>query len=75
MRSRHCHILMAAWSPLLSFLASSIPFVRWADAIAKELKDVHVAFKILLDGQSAHIGYQKVPCHMIFDVKMEDFRC
>lgn len=46
----------------------------WADAIAKEMKDVRVAFKILPDGQSAPIGYQKIPCHMIFDVKMEDFR-
>jgi hypothetical protein len=27
----------------------------WADAIAKEMKDVCVAFKILLDGQSAPI--------------------
>jgi hypothetical protein len=46
----------------------------WADAIAKEMKDVHVAFKILLDGQSAPIGYQKIPCHMMFDIKMEDFK-
>jgi hypothetical protein len=45
----------------------------WADAIAKEMKDISVAFKILLDGQSAPIGYQKIPCHMIFDIKMEDF--
>ncbi len=45
----------------------------WADAIAKEMKDVCVAFKILLDGQSAPIGYQKIPCHMIFDIKMDDF--
>jgi hypothetical protein len=44
-----------------------------ADAIAKEMKDVCVAFKILLDGQSAPIGYQKIPCHMTFDIKMEDF--
>jgi hypothetical protein len=47
----------------------------WADAIAKEMKDVCVAFKILLDGQSAPFGYQKIPCHMIFDIKMEDFGC
>ncbi len=47
----------------------------WADAIAKEMKDIRVAFKILLDGLSAPIGYQKIPCHMIFDIKMEDFRC
>ncbi len=47
----------------------------WADAIAKEMKDVCIAFKILLDGQSAPIGYQKIPCHMVFDIKMEDFWC
>jgi hypothetical protein len=45
----------------------------WADANAKEMKDVRVAFKILLDGQSVPIGYQKIPCHVIFDIKMEDF--
>jgi hypothetical protein len=45
----------------------------WADAIAKEMKDFCVAFKMLLDGQSVPIGYQKIPCHMTFDIKMEDF--
>ncbi len=45
----------------------------WADAIAKEMKEVRIAFNILPDGRSAPIGYQKIPCHMIFDVKMEDF--
>jgi hypothetical protein len=49
--------------------------IFWADTIANEMKDVCVAFKILLDGQSAPIGYQKIPCHMIFDIKMEDFQC
>ncbi len=43
----------------------------WADAIGKEMKEVR--FNILPDGRSAPIGYQKIPCHMIFDVKMEDF--
>jgi hypothetical protein len=45
----------------------------WADTIAKEMKDVHVAFKILPNRQSAPLGYQKMPCNMIFDIKMEDF--
>jgi hypothetical protein len=45
----------------------------WVDAIAKEMKEVCIAFNILPDGQSAPIGYQKIPCHMIFDMKMEDF--
>ncbi len=46
----------------------------WVDAIANEMKEVRIAFNILPDGCSAPIGYQKIPCHMIFDVKMEDFR-
>ncbi len=45
----------------------------WADAIAKEMKEVRIAFNILHDGRSVPIGYQKIPCHMIFDVKMKDF--
>ncbi len=45
----------------------------WVDAIAKEMKEVLIAFNILPDGRSAPIGYQKIPCHMIFDIKMEDF--
>jgi hypothetical protein len=45
----------------------------WADAITKEMKEVRIAFNILPDGQSVPIGYQKILCHMIFDVKMEDF--
>ncbi len=44
-----------------------------ADTIAKKMKDICIAFKILLDGKSVPIGYQKVPCHMVFDIKMEDF--
>ncbi len=46
----------------------------WADAIAKEMREVRIAFNILSDGGSAPICYQKIPCHMIFDLKMEDFR-
>jgi hypothetical protein len=33
----------------------------WADAIAKEKKEVCIAFNILSDGQSAPIGYQNDP--------------
>ncbi len=46
----------------------------WADAITKKMKEVCIAFNILSDGHSAPIGYQKISCHMIFDVKMKDFR-
>ena len=46
----------------------------WADAIAKEMKNVRVAFKILDDGERPPPGFQFIRCHMIFDIKMEDFR-
>jgi len=46
----------------------------WADAIAKEMKNVRVAFKILPDGERAPNGYQRIHCHMVFDVKMENFQ-
>jgi hypothetical protein len=37
----------------------------WADATAKEMREVCIAFNILPDGGAAPIGYQKIPCHMI----------
>ncbi len=46
----------------------------WADEIAKEMKGVCIAFNILPDRHDATIGYQKIQCHMIFDVKMKDFQ-
>ena len=46
----------------------------WQDAIAKELANVSVAFKIIGDTDEIPRGYQFVICHMIFDVKVEDFR-
>ncbi len=46
----------------------------WTDAIAKEMQEVRKAFDILPDDKAVPIGYQKIPCHMIFDIKMEDFK-
>ena len=46
----------------------------WDDAIATKMKNFGAAFKILPDGTSAPNGYQRINCHMIFDVKMEDFQ-
>ena len=46
----------------------------WADAIAKEMKNVRVAFDILPNGERAPNGYKQIRCHMIFDIKIEDFR-
>ncbi len=45
-----------------------------ADTIAKEMKDVHIAFKCLNPGKRAPLDYKWIKCHMIFDIKIEDFR-
>ena len=46
----------------------------WADAIEKEMKNTKCAFKIFDDGKFAPRDHQFVKCHIIFDIKMEDFR-
>ena len=46
----------------------------WSDAIAKDMNNMRVAFQILDDNKPVTIGYKFIFCHMIFDVKMEDFR-
>ena len=45
----------------------------WHDAIEKEMQNVHVAFDILGDGVVPPLDHQYICCHMIFDVKMENF--
>ena len=47
----------------------------WADAISKEMENVRVEFEVLPDWKSVPIGHQFMQCHMVFDVKMKDFRC
>jgi hypothetical protein len=47
--------------------------IFWADTIANKMKDVCIAFQILLDGQSTPIGYQKIPCHVILTSKWKTF--
>ena len=42
----------------------------WADGISKEMKNIRVAFKILMDGKAAPIGHQFEQCHMVFDIKL-----
>ena len=47
----------------------------WHDAIMKEMKHVRPAFKpwdvSVEDAQNKLRGYQKIRCHIIFDVKMD----
>ena len=38
------------------------------------MKDLSTAFRKLDNGEIVPIGFQRVNCHMIFDVKMKDFR-
>ena len=47
--------------------------IFWAYAIANEKKNVRVAFKILSDRMEAPIDHWFVLCHVMFDIKMEDF--
>jgi hypothetical protein len=42
----------------------------WADAIAKEMKNVRPDFNILEDGAQAPVGSKYIRCHMNFEVKM-----
>jgi hypothetical protein len=46
----------------------------WQDAIRKEMNNVRIAFKVLNGEEAIPPTYQEIKCHMIFDVKMEDFR-
>ena len=38
------------------------------------MKNVRVAFDILKDEDRVPIGHKQINCHLIFDVKMVDFR-
>jgi hypothetical protein len=46
----------------------------WQDAVRKEMNNIRIAFKILNGEESIPPTYQEICCHMICDVKMEDFR-
>jgi hypothetical protein len=47
--------------------------ILWGDAIAKEMKNVRVAFDIKEGDEKAPIGFQEIQCHGIFDIKMDGF--
>ena len=38
------------------------------------MKNVKITFKILDDGEMAPTDHQFVKCHIIFDIRMENFR-
>ena len=43
----------------------------WRNAIAKEMKNVSVAFEILEREEELPVSYKLATCHIIFDVKMD----
>jgi hypothetical protein len=45
----------------------------WKDAIRKEMNNVRIAFKVMNGEEAIPPTYQEIRCHVIFDVKMEDF--
>ena len=46
----------------------------WWDAIMMETKLVRIAFRSLCKDENPAVGSQFMQCHMIFDIKMGDFR-
>jgi len=42
----------------------------WQDALAKEMKNMGVAFNILEDFEIVFVGWMKASVHLIWDVKM-----
>jgi hypothetical protein len=47
---------------------------QWQDTVREEMTKVRVAFKILEDGVVVPPTYQQIRCHLIFDLKIENFR-
>ena len=45
----------------------------WQDAIAKEMANVKVAFKVLPDGANDPVGHQYMDCHLIYEIKLDGF--
>lgn len=43
----------------------------WARAMAKELLNVDIAFDWKEVGEKPPPGYQKIPYHFVFDIKMD----
>ena len=44
----------------------------WMDAMKKEMGNVRVAFEEHNGNPNELVGYQKIECHMIFDIKLSE---
>ena len=49
-------------------------YLLWADAIAKEMKNIKMALNIVPNGDKASIAYLVMKCHMDFSIKMDGIR-
>ena len=45
----------------------------WQDAVHLEIEKVRVVFKILRNNEKPPPTFQEIHCHLVFDIKMEDF--
>jgi hypothetical protein len=43
----------------------------WYDAVQKEMKNVMIVFDVMKPDRHLLVGYKHLPCHMIWDVKMD----
>jgi hypothetical protein len=48
--------------------------ILWKDVVRKDMNKVRIVFQILNGDEAVPPTYQEIRCHIIFDVKMEDFR-
>ena len=46
----------------------------WQNAIQRETENVKITFQIISQGGKPPNRVQYVNCHMVFDIKMEDFQ-
>ena len=51
------------------------PLWQVKDAIALEMEAVHVAFKVMNEGEEPPPRYQYMKCYHVFDIKLDGFWC
>ena len=48
----------------------------WWDALMQEMKNVRPAFEVFEGDEKSLVGYKKIKCHIVWDVKLgENFHC
>ena len=46
----------------------------WDDAMAKDMSNVRIAFRLMKSGELAPVGYQFNRCHVIWDVNLDSLK-